>query len=82
MKWIAGRLKKVAENAHGKRGARRFRFYQNTFRHRDRNFVIFCGIGSNGGDGLVLARLIKSAGPRKVFLTASQKIHRGRQTQL
>ena len=51
---------------------------QKTFGIQGRMFVIFCGAGNNGGDGLALARLIKSAGGRvKVFLTASPKKYSG-----
>ena len=36
---------------------------------KDRRFVIFCGGGNNGGDGLVVARKIHSNGGEvKVFL--------------
>lgn len=43
-----------------------------------KTFVIFCGAGNNGGDGLAVARLILSGGGRvKVFLTASPKKYSG-----
>ena len=42
---------------------------QNKTGIRDKKFVIFCGSGNNGGDGLVVARLLHSNGGRvKVFL--------------
>ena len=43
-----------------------------------KKFVIFCGAGNNGGDGLAVARLIFSGGGRvKVFLVASPKKYSG-----
>lgn len=45
---------------------------------RGKKFVIFCGAGNNGGDGLALARLIASMGGyAKVFLTATPKKYIG-----
>lgn len=51
---------------------------QKEFGIRGRKFVIFCGAGNNGGDGLAVARLITSSGGKaKVFLTASPKKYSG-----
>ena len=45
---------------------------------RGKQFVIFCGVGNNGGDGLAVARLILSMGGcARVFLTASPKKYSG-----
>lgn len=45
---------------------------------RDNRFVIFCGPGNNGGDGLVIARKIHSEGGEvKVFLTGSPEKYSG-----
>jgi NAD(P)H-hydrate epimerase len=42
---------------------------QNEFGVQDRKFVVLCGIGNNGGDGLVIARKIHSNGAKvKVFI--------------
>ena len=51
---------------------------QNKTGIRDKKFVIFCGSGNNGGDGLVIARLIHSNGGRvKVFLIGDSSKYKG-----
>jgi ADP-dependent NAD(P)H-hydrate dehydratase / NAD(P)H-hydrate epimerase len=45
---------------------------------RGKSFVIFCGLGNNGGDGFVLARKIHSGGGSvKVFIVGDMKKYTG-----
>jgi len=48
----------LMENA----GLAAFNVLQKKISVRGKKMVVFCGSGNNGGDGLVLARLIHSAG--------------------
>lgn len=44
----------------------------------DKTFIIFCGIGNNGGDGLVVARKIHSNGGRvKLFILGDRTKYKG-----
>ncbi len=40
---------------------------------RSKNMLIFCGKGNNGGDGYVIARLLKNAGARVTVILAGKK---------
>ena len=51
---------------------------QNKTGIRDKKFVIFCGSGNNGGDGLAIARLLHSnSGSVKVFLLGDDSKYQG-----
>lgn len=46
----------------------------NEYPHKSTRFVIFCGSGNNGGDGLALARLLSNSGrDLRVFLQRSER---------
>jgi len=50
----------------------------NEFGVKGRKFVLFCGIGNNGGDGFVIARKIHSnCGDVKVFILGDSEKYRG-----
>lgn len=51
-----------------------FDWLQNEFESKNTRFTIFCGNGNNGGDGLVVSRLLKQNGYiPKAFLLKSDK---------
>ncbi len=54
----------LMENA----GLASFRVISREFGIRNRNFLILCGMGNNGGDGLVVARQIHSMGGQVTIL--------------
>ncbi len=69
---IAGEI--LMENA----GIAAINVLKNKIGIRDKKFIIFCGSGNNGGDGLVIARQLHSGGGRvKVFLLGDSSKYRG-----
>lgn len=64
----------LMENA----GMASFNLLKNKIGLNSKRFLIFCGSGNNGGDGLVVARLIHSCGGRvKVFLLSDGEKYKG-----
>ncbi len=64
----------LMENA----GLAAFNVLRNRTGIRGKKIVIFCGSGNNGGDGLVMARLLHSGGARvKIFLLSGSEKFRG-----
>ncbi|MCP4682188.1 MAG: NAD(P)H-hydrate dehydratase [Desulfobacterales bacterium] len=50
----------------------------NEFGIKDKKYIVFCGIGNNGGDGFVIARKIHSNGGEvKVFIPGDPKKFKG-----
>ena len=50
----------------------------NEFGTKRKRFVVFCGMGNNGGDGFVIARKVHSSGGLvKVFILGDQQKYRG-----
>ena len=48
-------------------------FIKNDLKSKDKNILIFCGIGNNGGDGFVAARYLSEFYNVTVFLTDEEK---------
>jgi NAD(P)H-hydrate epimerase len=64
----------LMENA----GTAAYQVIRQEFGVKNKNFVVLCGPGNNGGDGLVVARHLHSAGAEvKVFVLVDREKYRG-----